>query len=220
MVTSRTARSRERRLSVRKLALRLTNELLAALSLEVRRISPRGTTARAQPAAICEDFVEALYKERGGEPSAFLCETSHCVQVTGFSLAPTAWHPFRETLREFLASGHGEFEGSILEHFYALWRPQTAGQAFPGFAHLPESFHRFPPACMHLKPLESLVTGENRTECLHMESSRLEGTWSRSPGASERRPPTFWPRFNRVRSLRVCAADQPVGIPTASGLST
>ena len=138
--------------SVRKLAKSLTRQLLATFSVEIRRISPRGTTAGARPAPLCKDFVEALYRERGGEPSAFLCETSRCVQVTGFSLAPAAWHPFRETLKESIELGHDGYRESILEHFYASWRPQTASQAFAGFGEVPGPLHRLPPACAHLSP--------------------------------------------------------------------
>jgi hypothetical protein len=137
---------------VRKLAVRLARQVLASFSLEIRRISPRGTATGTDPAPLCDDFVEALYRERGGEPGAFLCQTSRCVYVTGFSLAPAAWHPFRETLREFLESTHEGYQRSILERFYTAWRPGTAGQAFPGFASVPEEFHRLPPACVHLSP--------------------------------------------------------------------
>jgi hypothetical protein len=140
----------ERGSPVRKLAVRLARRLLATLSLEVRRIPRR--TAESQSAPICENYVEALFLERGGGASAFLCQTSRCVQVTGFSLAPAAWHPFRETLRESLESGQARFEGSVLDRFYAAWCPQNARQALPGFGEVPERFATFPPACVHLLP--------------------------------------------------------------------
>lgn len=135
----------------RKLVKRLARKLLAPFSLELRPIPPAVTTD-APPPPICGSFTEALYRERGGESGAFLCPTAHCVHVTGLSLAPGAWHPFRETLRESLESGHARYEGSILEHFYAVWRPETAGQGFPGLETVPEIFHRLPPACVHLSP--------------------------------------------------------------------
>jgi hypothetical protein len=136
--------------SIRKLAVRFTRRLLATFSLEVRRTPPQG--AAPDPAPLCEDFLEALFRERGGEAGAFLCQTSRCVQVNGFSLAPAAWHPLRETLREALESGQSRFEGSVLDRFYAAWRPQNAGQTFPGFGEAPESFNGLPPACVHLLP--------------------------------------------------------------------
>jgi hypothetical protein len=136
--------------SILKLAERLTRRLLATFTLEIRR-TPRGAPG-ADPAPICDDFVEALFRQRGNGPAAFLCEMSRCIQVTGFSLAPAAWHPLRETLRESLESGQPRFEGSVLDRFYAAWRPQNAAQAYPGFADAPRSFDRLPPACVHLLP--------------------------------------------------------------------
>jgi hypothetical protein len=140
----------ERGSATRRLAVRLARRLLATLSLEVRRIPRR--SAAPQPPPICEHYVEALFRERGGGTAAFFCQTSRCVQVTGLSLAPAAWHPLRETLRESVESCYDRFDGSVLDRFYAAWRPHNAAQAFPGLAQVPARFDSFPPACVHLVP--------------------------------------------------------------------
>jgi hypothetical protein len=134
----------------------LGRRLLGALrrvGLRVPRLRRSETaTSNPLPPPIVEDALEALHLIQGGEQAAFDCPLNQWVHYDGFGLADGAWHPLRETLREYRRGERTTYRGSILERYYATWNPQNAREAFAGFDHAPELFGELPPACLFLSP--------------------------------------------------------------------
>lgn len=123
----------------------LAKRLLRSAGFELKRIEEL-----PEPTPVYEDFHEACRRKNFGEPAAFLCPIDKIVTVNGFSfLHAKSWHPFVETLQEFIASGQGlNYRGSVLEKFYRRWQPKNALEALIG-ATGPALLSRYPAYAIH-----------------------------------------------------------------------
>ncbi|MDX1389257.1 MAG: ParB/RepB/Spo0J family partition protein [Acidobacteriota bacterium] len=110
-----------------------------AAGLEVRRAreSPR-------PLALCDDPLEAVDRRRSHDHVALNCPLARCVVYNGLSLAEHAWHPLVQVATRFLNSGSDDYEGSILQSYYAVWRPAHAREALIGAEGGPAVLDSFP----------------------------------------------------------------------------
>lgn len=99
-----------------------------------------------------EDPLDALLHQRGDKPAAFHCPVEKWVHFEGFGLADGSWHPFRETLRAYVADGHTSYDGSVLEAYHNVWQPRSAAEALPGFKLAPAVFTTLPASCLFHMP--------------------------------------------------------------------
>lgn len=125
--------------SIKNLGKRLFKAGFGIFGLEIRRVP----TCPLPP--IFKDPIEALYCIKQGEEAAVQCDLSFCVIFNGMSYSPDGWHPFVETVREYLRTGQKGYTGSVLEKYYYAWQPQNALEALIGAPSGPKLFLDFPP---------------------------------------------------------------------------
>lgn len=118
------------------------------VSVQLRR---HANQPKALPPELFEDPRKALFHMRGGKPAAFHCPIDRCVTVNGLNFAARGWHPFSAALLEY-AGGWRDYSGSLLELFYAKWRPASAQEALIDPAVAPPQLKNLPPHLIYLFP--------------------------------------------------------------------
>lgn len=102
------------------------------------------SSAASAPPPVLDDPLHAARILAAGGRAAFRCAVSRLVWSNGLGLGPDRWHPFAATVEEFLATGRPAYRGSVLEHYYAVWRPRNALQALIADLAGPERLRREP----------------------------------------------------------------------------
>lgn len=119
-----------------------------------------GVEVRRTPAAsdgawpsLLDDPLAAVHLARERVPVGFRCRLDLARDTQGFSFAPAGWHPLVETIHERDFSAVARYEGSVLQRYYAAFRPRTALEAIPGFeARGPCGLDDLPPHLFWLTP--------------------------------------------------------------------
>jgi hypothetical protein len=89
-----------------------------------------------------------LLEEQPTDPyrTAFRVRLDDVTTRTGFSHGPEGWHPFVETLREYMADPGLRYENSTLARVYARYQPATTQEVLLDHIETPiEPFCRWPP---------------------------------------------------------------------------
>lgn len=138
-------------------------QVLRSAGFELKRIEEL-----PKPPRVYDDLHEACRRKNYGELAAFLCPIAKLITVNGFSfLHRKSWHPFVETLQEFIASGGRQtYSGSSLEQFYQSWQPRHSLEALIG-AIGPASLTHYPPWAMH-SPWLDINPDKRRAYMQHM----------------------------------------------------
>lgn len=101
---------------------------------------------------IFEEPLQALAYSQVNKNVAFKCPLSYTVKLNGLSYGSGKWHPFVETIKEYMIGEITTYEGSILEAYYQRHQPENAAEAIVGFEYSPSGYHNLPPHLYRLAP--------------------------------------------------------------------
>lgn len=99
---------------------------------------------------------EALLFNQGGKPAAFLCPIEKCTHYVGLGFSRAHWHPFVETIKQYIANPLITYDTSILRQYYDNWTPSTAAEGIAGFRSCPPVFANLLPHHLFLSPWAAL----------------------------------------------------------------
>jgi hypothetical protein len=105
----------------------------------------RPTATQAAPPTPFVTPTDAIYTRAN---IVFEVPLSKCHFSCHFSYGPDGWNPFVETLMEYGAHRHTQYEGSILNRYYERFQPKTTMELYlgplQGETRWAGSWHRFP----------------------------------------------------------------------------
>ncbi|MFO7903359.1 MAG: hypothetical protein R6U98_11915 [Pirellulaceae bacterium] len=125
-------------------------QMILAMGYELRRASNRQASA---PQPMVDDPIAAVHLARGSARVAFECPLEKVRDTQGFSFATHGWHPLVAAIHDRHRMREDQYEGAVLQRYFARFQPRTALDAIPGFrAEEHCGLADLPPHLFHLTP--------------------------------------------------------------------
>jgi hypothetical protein len=119
---------------------RTLKRALSYVGVEIKRIGTETDTPM-----FFDNYKEALLFNQGGKSAAFLCPIENCTHYIGLGFSKNHWHPFIETIKQYIANPLLTYDTSILRQYYDSWTPSSAAEAIAGFSGCPPVFENLLP---------------------------------------------------------------------------